>query len=1102
MIMRNRLINTIGRFASVRGSALPRLTQPSINPLIVSANQVTIDALFSEETTGNFFQYANNPEFLNAITVVDQAFPFTLMASEIGQPIDNYYFRVRATAAGFTPSNFANYSTGQIQRFPVSVSQFQATQVAGGVGLTWISPSEVQSVVIERRTTGEFAEIGTATGQSFTDSNVVVGTTYEYRVLAVPINFNFIGEYSPVLSVSVAGEPQLSAPTGMAFNDIGEGGVEITVFYTGEAGVTYVIERDAVQVYSGLNNVATVSGFVAATSYVMRVKVIKTGFQDSPWFQDFYTYQASEDFVLAQDIPNVELFYKPYYEVLTVTPLGNGTSRIERMGGDAFASDYVGKIFESFRIHKNPATYPATGDNYVPLATTARYATVTAVESATSLIVNFEYNGGNLNSPQATTGTSGQFFADNRIAFQTYINSENRKEEIRFDGVFTMKGFPNCTVAKHLRFRDLNGTKENCFLKFYWSDSFNVSASGNATCPTWGPNFGSRRIFNLTNQFVNIDLCQILPTFFCVPSVQYVSPLIDLFHDPSTTSTGTGLKRAYNWKYKHEFNQMPPSVQDKVQLLMPDMGYSVGGGTHDGTDITAFNIYEADGGWISPDPMNFKAKFTSGVIFKVTGTPTEQADFIERIDLKPVVFNAEGVRWNNNREIEIKDDVLTWFSLANQYWTGGTYGNFKSFNYVDMLLTTGTFRIYMKNGGSWTKETGVNNLTGVVILDGQRANAFDRIPAANDVITLGAGTAQCPPVLANGRINLFGWAAHVGMVVNIQGVNYTVTAIIDRWTNVHPFAGQHYNWWECVLSAPAPSNATNATVVTSLLEEVLDGQFREPIRIGSENDNFGHLCYTDQETNMDWRYVNFSGYIRCTGEYDGSDDLFKMTSLANFQNVVALLDRGNEYAPVSLRRREVLTGNPVFRRVFNNCRMYIQRFNNNQSNVVLMNGTEPSFGSTSFGESRMLNPFITGGIKVGAVVVSIYVDDGHTCDLSGSEMIGNGINIAGGNGTVILDGLDTNLRPGSAVEFNQIELRSGIGGVTPITANRNLIVQGENGESGIRNTFAYPIGTLTVNLTGWTIRRGQFNNSGFTTTQNTADPNYCNFISINGQCLP
>ena len=1011
-------------------------------------------------------------------------------------PINTFFFRAKR------PTELQWVEFGQVIVEPAELIQVTNLNALSGnteVILSWQLPNGADNVTVEISTDNvNFTTLTQVATTSHTATALTNNQQYFFRVTPNPVSIDFEGVADTTTATPQA-EPQLSAPTGMNFTDLGGGSVQIEVVYSGESGVTYVIERDGVEVHSGANN-PTVGGFDAQL-YTMRVRVEKTGFTPSEWFTDFYTYQPSEDFVLAQDIPNVELFYKPYYEVLTVTPLVNGTSRIERTGGDVFTSDYVGKTFESFRIHQNPATYPATGDNYVPLATTVRYATVTAVESATSLIVNFEYNGGNLNSPQPTTGTSGQFFADNRAAFQTYINSENRKEEIRFDGVFTMKGFPNCTVAKHLRFRDLNGMKENCFLKFYWSDSFNVSPIGNTTCPTWAPNFGSTRIFNVVNGLVNIDLCQILPTFFCVPSTQYISPSVNLFFDPLTTSTATGLKKAYNWKYNWEFNQMPPTSQTMVQLLLPDLGYSVGGGVDDGVDITAFNIYEADGGWASPDPMNFKAKFKSGIIFKVTGTPTEQADFIERIDLKPVVFNAEGVRWNSNREIEINDDVLTWFSLCNQYWLGGTSGNYTKFVYVDMALSTGNFRIYMKNGGSWVQERGVTGTSGI-LLDGQRALSFDRIPANSDIITLGAGTTATPPVLANGRINIFGWAAHVGMILNIQGVNYTVTAVQDRYASTTVRSALFYNWWECTLNAPAPTNSTSATVVTSLLEELLDGQFREPVRIGVENDNFGHLCYTDQETNMDWQYVNFSGYIRSTGEYDGSDDLYKMTSLANFKKVVALIDTGNEYSPVSLRRREILTGNTSFRRIFDNCKMYIQRFNNNQSNVVLLNGTEPSFGSSSFGESRILNPFISGGVKVGTAPMSIYVDDEHTCDLSGSEMIGSGINIAGGNGTVILNGLDTNLRPGSTVEFNQIEIRSAIGGLTPITSNRNLVIQGSNGESGIRNIFAFPIGALTINLTGWTIRRGQFNTSGFTTAQNTADPNYCDFISINGQCLP
>ncbi len=147
------------------------------------------------------------------------------------------------------------------------------------------------------------------------------------------------------------------------------------------------------------------------------------------------------------------------------------------------------------------------------------------------------------------------------------------------------------------------------------------------------------------------------------------------------------------------------------------------------------------------------------------------------------------------------------------------------------------------------------------------------------------------------------------------------------------------------------------------------------------------------------------------------------------------------------------------------------------------------------------NPIVSDGLGLVMGVetpvfsrVQLGMTDGMTIDISNSELKNN-LEVFG-NGTLIVDGMQTNLRAGSNTLYYAIEIWDNF------SSPRNINIEGDNGDVGIAILRNITIGEFSLNLTNWNLLPGFNNGTGFTTFQNTSDPNYCSYISVNGNCLP
>ncbi len=130
-----------------------------------------------------------------------------------------YDFRLSAyNSAGTSTPSIISVTT---QAATLSVPQFTATGIAGGVKLTWVAINGADRYVAWRRneTNTAWIELGTVTGTTFTDTAARVGVAETYAVRAFQGTEK--SSYRTVKGTALLGVPQVTA-TGVA------GGVKLT----------------------------------------------------------------------------------------------------------------------------------------------------------------------------------------------------------------------------------------------------------------------------------------------------------------------------------------------------------------------------------------------------------------------------------------------------------------------------------------------------------------------------------------------------------------------------------------------------------------------------------------------------------------------------------------------------------------------------------------------------------------------------------------------------------------------------------------------------------------------------------------------------------
>jgi IPT/TIG domain/Fibronectin type III domain len=264
-------------------------------------NQTTLTWSASTETGGTISQYlvqrcqgAGCSNFAQIGTTATTAY------NDIGLTAStSYSYKIAAKDSSGTVGPFSSAVTAvTLSPTPTApASLAAAANRQGPIVLTW--PASTSSVGIADyvvvRCTGatctNFAQIGTATGTSYTDSTVVPSTTYNYMVQAVDTTGN-VSPYSMIATNTTVGNQPPTAPTNLAATAVST--TQINLSWTASTSsiglANYVVERcqgagctNFTQLSTPTGTTYSDTGLAVGTSYSYEVEAVDIAGNVSPF---------------------------------------------------------------------------------------------------------------------------------------------------------------------------------------------------------------------------------------------------------------------------------------------------------------------------------------------------------------------------------------------------------------------------------------------------------------------------------------------------------------------------------------------------------------------------------------------------------------------------------------------------------------------------------------------------------------------------------------------------------------------------------------------------------------------------------------------------
>ena len=212
-----------------------------------------------------------------------------------------YFFRVKATAAGYVDSSFtSDISVTTLQRTlgtpSTSVSVISSTDVR----LSWGRVTDAISYIVQWRSSAESygtSRQTTTTGTSYTVSGYVGGTTVYVRVRATASGYQDSVWAEESITTTVAPLPTLGSPSITAWSSSVTG--SFTLDWDAVTSATsYTVQwRLSSQSYSTTRQATTASTvyngsdatWSSGDTVYARVKATASGYQDSVWAESSYT---------------------------------------------------------------------------------------------------------------------------------------------------------------------------------------------------------------------------------------------------------------------------------------------------------------------------------------------------------------------------------------------------------------------------------------------------------------------------------------------------------------------------------------------------------------------------------------------------------------------------------------------------------------------------------------------------------------------------------------------------------------------------------------------------------------------------------------------
>jgi hypothetical protein len=208
-------------------------------------------------------------------------------------PNSSYSYRVRATDAAGNNSAYSNTATASTPAVPPTApTNLTATDSGPAqINLSWTASTEPGGTIsrysIERcagancgNTASNFAQVGTSTTTSFSDTGLLGSSSYSYRVRAEDTS-NTFGPYSNTASATTAA-PTFTAPSNLTATAVSNTQINLSWTAGTETGGTvteYLIERCSGNACSSFTQIGTSTattysntGLLGSTSYTYRVR--------------------------------------------------------------------------------------------------------------------------------------------------------------------------------------------------------------------------------------------------------------------------------------------------------------------------------------------------------------------------------------------------------------------------------------------------------------------------------------------------------------------------------------------------------------------------------------------------------------------------------------------------------------------------------------------------------------------------------------------------------------------------------------------------------------------------------------------------------------
>jgi len=616
-----------------------------------------------------------------------------------------------------------------------------------------------------------------------------------------------------------------------------------------------------------------------------------------------------------------EAFYKTYYGNLHVTPNTNGTSTIVT-SDNSFTQEYLNKEFVAFRIHKNPRQANEKRD-YFPNTIGSRYSKVVEVIDEKTLIVDFTYNGGSIDTPQVSENVSGYFFFDNKAAFIKAVTSNERNEVLTLrEGVtYVTKGTWDVITPSDIIIKTEDNFSTKARIKLSAED---VMSKQDYT------DIGEfeNRWFNMNDDDFDIKLQNInfVGPHYTTPTVQLNGYSAGFFGGTSPDKQSARTLEVYgsdDWTEYYE-------LRDSDTLKYLPAGYNfvgsnfidgiIYGGKHDGvktTDWIYLNCINTSMHIQGFASMKTLPAGGAGIYTRIIGeSPENKSEIIEQ-DIKSNRINLveiygddgaieTGVKFsldedtNNSLNVQIMGDG-SWYQMAIQYWSGGVDTGI----ITPVYLKIGDIELQTGNDGDWQFKYGKNVLTG--FQDGENALFFEKPTKQGDTLRVGQFKtfADIQVDEANSsKLLVWGKSMQVGDILNIDGSEYSVLKRNTeqkkyiKWSDLDPerfptnssIGGIHYNHVTLDRAlAESFGEGSSVVVVKSATQTFLDGGVFQA-KITQDRGYIGHLFYTDFNFPYHFENVKIHGYFRGETRHDKNNQEYPQLYM-----YPAKMDNGYEF---------------------------------------------------------------------------------------------------------------------------------------------------------------------------------------------------------------